>query len=213
MAKVPRHLDSSRLTRLIAPAQTLPAGSLLWRVYFRGGPHPTKWSDFRHVGPLDRRFDHHEGSVTAPALQNRSVMYLALDPVTCLAEAFQQARVIRRTHKEPWLVAFELDVDLSLLDLTGNFPTQAGASMGLCTGPRSTARNWARGFYEAYPHLHGLYYPSSMHANKPALALTDRAEGAGAIPQHPQHHRALKDPALITMLRNAARALGYALGY
>ena len=213
MAKVPRHPDLSRLTSLSPPTKALPSGSLLWRVYFRAGPHPTKWSDFRHVGPLDSRFDHHEGSVTAPARQNRAVMCVALDPVTCLAEVFQQARVIRRTHKDPWLVAFELDVGLSLLDLTGHFLTQASASMGLCTGPRSTGRNWARGFYDVYPHLHSLYYPSSMHANNPALVLTDRAEVAGVLPPHPQHHRSLRDPALITLLRNAAWTLGYALGY
>ena len=83
--------------------------------------------------------------------------------------------------------------------------------MGLMTGARSVSRNWARGFYDAYPALTGLYYSSSMHANRPTIVLTDRAEAAGVIPDHPSLHRALNDPALLTVLRNAARTLGYAL--
>jgi hypothetical protein len=202
----------SHLEVLDPPVMVLSSGSILWRVYFRGGRHPTGWSDFRHVGPVDSRFDHHPGAATAPDLQPRSAMYAALDPVTSLAETFQGTRTIRRTYKDPWLVAFELETELALLDLTGSFLTQAGASMGLCSGPRSVGRNWARGFYEAYPGIHGLCYPSSMHGNAPAVALTDRAEMAGALPRHPRHHRSLNDPALVTVLRNAARQLGYALG-
>ena len=44
-------------------------------------------------------------------------------------------RVIDRTAHDPWLVAFELLQPLNLLDLTGVWPTRAGASMALNTGP------------------------------------------------------------------------------
>jgi hypothetical protein len=50
-----------------------------------------------------------------------------------------------------------------------------------------------------------------MHANEPAVVLNDRAEAAEVLPAVPAFHRALADPALLTVLRNAARALGYLL--
>ena len=149
---------------------------------------------------------------SSPEQQSRSVLYAATDPVTCLAEAFQKERVIRRAARTGWLVGFELAVDVELLDLMGGFATRAGASMGLMTGARSVSRNWARGFYDAYPDLQGLRYPSSMYANAASLALTDRAEARGAIPDQPGFHRALDDAAQLTLLKNAARQLGYALG-
>ena len=35
----------------------LPRGAVVWRVYFRGGPHPTTWDGFRSYGPTGSRFD------------------------------------------------------------------------------------------------------------------------------------------------------------
>lgn len=212
MAKVPRTPSPPQLHALQPELKELPAGERLWRVYFRGGHHPTSWSSFRFVGPTRGRFDHHipdEGGT--PTEQERGILYGALDIGTCLAEVFQKTRRIDRWRGEPWLVAFDLQMPLMLLDLTGVFTTRAGASMGLMSGPRPVGRNWARGFYEAYATVHGLYYPSSMHANAPAVALNERALLARAMPQQPAFHRALGDPAILTVLRNAARGLGYAL--
>ncbi len=209
MPKVPRTPEIARLDALKPVVHTLPAGSLVWRLYFRDGRHPTRWDHFRHAGPTAARFDHHLGR--QPTYQDRAVLYAAADPATCFAEVFQNTRVINRWHKEPWLVAFNTEVRLPLLDLTGSFATRAGASMGLMAGPRSVSRNWARGFYDAYPATVGLRYPSSMHANQPAMVLTDRAEAAGVTPEHPGLHRALGDPALLSLLKNIARTLGYAV--
>ena len=139
------------------------------------------------------------------------MLYAANHPFTCFAEAYQTTRTISRWHKDPWLVAFEITTSLDLLDLSGPFPTKSGASMGLMTGPRSVARRWAQGYYAAYEDVSGLYYPSSMHANVPAMVLTDRAEVLDVLAEHPSFHRALADPALLTILRNAARTLGYRL--
>lgn len=212
MAKVPREPSLDVLRALEPAVQELPVGTRLWRLYFRGGRHPVRWSEFRRVGPLDGRFDHHVADEQGkPSLQDRSVLYVARHPWTCLAEAYQATRVINRDHKQPWLVAFELAKLVPLLDLTGRFPTQSGASMGLVTGPRSVARRWAQGYYEVYDRAQGLLYPSSMHANEPAVALNDRAEAAEVVPAVPAFHRALADPVLLTVLRNAARALGYLL--
>lgn len=212
MAKVPRQPSLDVLRALELAVQELPVGTRLWRLYFRGGRHPVRWSEYRHVGPLSGRFDHHLADDRGkPSLQERCVLYTARHPWTCLAEAYQATRAINRDHKQPWLVAFDLARPVPLLDLTGRFPTQSGASMGLMTGPRSVARRWAQGYYEVYERAQGLLYPSSMHANEPAVALNDRAEAAKVLPAVPAFHRALADPALLTVLRNAARALGYLL--
>jgi RES domain-containing protein len=212
MVKVPREPSLDTLRALEPAFQELPVGTRLWRIYVRGGGHPTRWSEFRHFGPLDGRFDHHLPDEQGdPTLQDRSVLYTARHPWTCLAEAYQATRVINRDHKQPWLVSFEIAKPVQLLDLTGRFPTQGGASMGLMTGARSVSRRWAQGFYETYDEGQGLLYPSSMHANEPAVVLNDRAERAEILPAVPVFHRALADPALLTVLRNAARALGYLL--
>ena len=54
-----------------------------------------------------------------------------------------------------------------------------------------------------------MYYASSMHANAPAVALYERADGA--MPAHPFFHRALADPLLLPALADAASVLGYAI--
>ena len=210
MPKVPRQPILARLRETEPDVLVLPRGTELWRVYFRGGEHPTFWNEFRHVGPLDSRFDHHDGE--EPAYQARSVLYAARSPVTCLGESFQKTRTIHRSARAGWLAGFELATDTALLDLMGGFATRAGAPMGLMSGPRSVSRNWARGFYDAYPSIHGLRYPSSIHANRTAVVLTDRAQAAGALPSQPGFHRALADPVMLDVLKNAADELGYALG-
>lgn len=209
MAKVPRTPSLEHLKTLDPDIWCLDEGTVVSRIYYRGGLHPTRWHDFRHVGPTDARFDHHLGS--EPVEQDRAVLYAANDPITCFAEVFQKTRVINRWHKEPWLVSFRVDKPLQLLDLTGSFPTRAGASMGLMSGPRSVSRNWAQGFCDAYPEIAGLYYPSSMHANSPAMVLTEKAIAVGVTPTHPSFHRSLGDPATLTLLKNVAHSLGYVL--
>lgn len=92
-------------------------------------------------------------------LTDRSVFYLALNPVTCLAEVFQKTRTIHREQRKPALVGFALTSVLRLLDLTGSFATRLRGSMGLMTGPRSIGRNWARGLYAAYSDAQGIAYP------------------------------------------------------
>ena len=139
------------------------------------------------------------------------MLYAADHPATCIAEVFQKTRVVNRWHNDPWLVGLETQHSVRLLDLTGSFPTRAGASMGLMTGPRSVSRAWARAFHDAWPEIEGLYYPSSMHANRPAMVFTERAADGGVMPESPSLHRSLGDPAVLSVLRNAARELGYAL--
>lgn len=210
MPKVPLRPDPERLASLAPQIEVLKAGTELWRIYFRGGRHPTRWNEFRSVGPVDAaRFDHHDPD--SDEGYEKQVMYLASNPVTCLAEVFRKTRTIHRQDRVPWLVGFSLEADVKLLNLTGSFTTRAGASMGLTTGPRSTSRNWARELHASYPEIEGILYPSSMHGNRPAIVLNERAKAHSPIPASPGTHRELKDAALITVIKNAARELGYAL--
>ena len=86
---------------------------------------------------------------------------------------------------------------MKLLDLTGTWPTRAGASEADSSGPHRRAREWSRRIYEAYPTIEGLLYRSSLSADS-AVALFERA--ATAVPAAPQFHRALIDPVLTAPL-------------
>lgn len=185
----------------------LPAGTELWRVYFRGGRHPGAWDGFRRYGPVSTaRFDHH----LPPAReQDRAILYAAVNGLTCVAEVFQRTRTIDRRRNLPWLVGFGLAAEVVLLDLTGAWPTAAGVSMAINSGPRPRARRWSRAIYAAYPEVGGLWYASSMHANRPAVALYERS--IDGLQDRPFFHRSLDDPMMIVPLRNAVRELGYGL--
>lgn len=184
----------------------LPAGRLLWRVYFRGGNHPTTWDAFRYYGPTTSRFDHH----LAPARrQERGVMYVAENGITCLAEVFQDARTINRTRGQPWLVGFRTRSTIACLDMRGNWPTQAGGSQAICTGDRRRARRWSQAIYDTYPNIAGVIYPSKMHGGNISLACYERA--ATALPDIPEFDRALTDDEVSNMLKSAAKALNYRL--
>ncbi len=206
MPKFPEPPTAEELADTAPERRVLPAGATCWRVYFRGGNHPTFWDTFRSYGPTAGRFDHH---LPPSSAQQRSIFYGAAQGQTCLAEVFQDSRIIDRKARKPWLVGFHTRRDLTLLDLTGVWPTRAGASMVISSGPRPRAQRWSRAIYAAYPEIEGLYYPSSMAANRPAFALYERA--IAAIPKSPAFHRPLSDPTLLTLLRNAARDLGYVL--
>jgi hypothetical protein len=206
MAKLPEPPGPGALAaRLGAELRVLPAGTLVWRLYRRGGAHPSGWSDLRRFGPVpSMRFDHHE---PPPRAQDRGILYAALRVSTCMAEVFQETRTIERSRERPWLAGFALDRDVAALDLSGNWPTRAGASMVLSSGRHDRSRRWSRRIYEDYPEVEGLYYPSSMDGNQPALAFYERARSA--LPARPAFHRALADPGLDAAVVRAALAFGY----
>ncbi|HEY4238882.1 MAG TPA: RES family NAD+ phosphorylase [Kofleriaceae bacterium] len=203
MAKLP---EPPQPISIAAETVELPSGSLIWRLYASGGPHPTAWNTLRTYGPTASRFDHH---LPPPSVQTRAIFYGAAEPTTCIAEYFQATRIIDRSHGAPWLVAFATGWPLRLLDLTGAWPTRAGASMAINSGPRPRARRWSQAIYDAYPDIHGLLYGSSMHANKPAYALFERCRPC--FPAAPAFHRSLADPALAPRVDAAAGVLGYGL--
>ena len=206
MAKFPEPPHRAELRRVGPQWRELPAGTLLVRIYGRGGAQPVDWNTFRFYGPLDGRFDHHE---PPPSLQSRGILYAATHAVTCIAERFQAARTIDPFTGEPWLVAFRLRRPVRLLDLTGTWPTRAGASMAINSAQRPRARRWSQAIYAAYPQAEGLWYASSMYGNVPAAALYERAQSA--LPRLPEANRALADPVLQISLENAALELNYSL--
>lgn len=165
MPKLPRVPDRARLEALKPGLMSLPAGQQLSRVYFRTGRHPVRWYDLRYFGPVhSARFDHHEpASDGSGQLQSRGIIYSALVTGTslagldvCLAEVFQQLRTVSRSVDTPAWAVFTLTAEITLLDLRGKWPTKAGASQALNSGPNSSARRWAHAFYEIYPQIQSI---------------------------------------------------------
>ncbi len=137
------------------------------------------------------------------------MLYAARDLITCVAEVFQASRLVDRVAADRCLAGFRLKRSVRLLDLTGDWPTRAGASQALASGPRPRAQAWARTIYLAYPKVEGIWYPSSMHGGNPALVLFERAETA--LPTAPELDVPLSHPGLLPDLVRAAGSLGYLL--
>lgn len=209
VAKLGNPPDVPTLRGLNPPFVTLRAEvDRLARIYFASGAHPSSWNTFRAWGPAaNARFDHHLlDAAGKPHAQDRKVIYCAPTGMTCLAEVFQVTRTVNRTAGDPYLAVFAPTRSLKLLDLTGRFATQMGASLNIHSGPRSRARAWARALYEAYT-CDGLLYLSSMDAGSKALVLTDRAEDA--MPELPLANRPLADPLLTDLIDAFTYRLGY----
>ncbi len=213
MAKFPHSPGVAALAELQPSVRRLPRGTRLARVYFTRSPHAIAWNAFRHVGPLNSRWDHHVLNAQGAAFaQERGIYYAAADARTCLAEVFQDTRRIDRAFQAPWLVVCKTLRVVDLLDLTGDFATRMGASMAIHSGSRVRARGWARDLYQAFPSTQGILYAASMHGGAAAFALNERAlKGGPLFAAHPEFHRALADDVMLDPLKHAARALGYAL--
>ena len=210
MAKLPEPAPVATLRRIPPAVATLPAGTKLWRIYFRGGSYPGTWDQMRDYGPIgSARFDHH---LDPHGARDRGILYAATGDdaiATCVAEVFQDTRLVDTRRNEPWLAAFTLMEDVSLLDLTGKWPTRARASANINSGPRPRCRRWSRAIYDAYPDLGGLYYASSMNGNEPAVVLYERA--SNTLPRSPVLNRPLSDAPLLIPLERIASELGYDL--
>jgi hypothetical protein len=208
MDTLPPPPEASELAgRAPAEAVAVTRVTTLWRVYGTAGSHGGPWSGFRHFGPVSTaRFDHH---LPPPAEQPRAVAYAALAIQTCVAEVFQDTRVIDRRRHAAWLVGFRLAREVRLLDLSGTWPTRAGASQAISSGRRAIAQAWARAIYQAYTDLDGLWYRSAMDGGRPALALNERAEDA--LRRQPDVHLPLTHAGLEPPLARMGRTLGYLL--
>jgi len=206
MAKLPRIRGPAALADIKPEWRAAGIGTALFRIYKRGGAHPTRWDEFRFYGPTGSRFDHH---LEPPHVQSRGILYAARAIETPFAEFFQTRRTIDVHQDEPWLVGFRLARPLKLLNIRGRWPTRAGASSALNSGSRKVARGYARAIYEAYPDAQGIWFGSSMNGNSPCLALFERAVDTFA--PRPAFHHALADPLLLPLLDRCAGAFNYAL--
>lgn len=216
MAKFPEPPPPDTLSRALrrdADIALLRAGTPLGRIFMQGGDYPVAWNTFRHWGPTSARFDHHgTDGAGQPHRQARGILYAAgaASPgalAVCVAEVFQETRIVDRAGRSPAFAVFRLRTDVHLLDLRGLWPTRAGASLAIASGPRSRARRWSQAIYTAFPDISGLIYPSSMAGGGDAVALFERAKEA--LPVEPIFRRDLADPALRPALLTAANAIDY----
>jgi hypothetical protein len=136
-------------------------------------------------------------------------MYVAESLLTCLAEVFQAKRRIDVLTAQPMLATFAVTREVPLLDLTRLWPTRAGASTAIHSGPRPRAQAWARVIYDAFPQIEGVLYCSSMNANQSSMGLFERA--ITAMPSLPTSNDALNNPLLRALLLRFATRLGYRL--
>jgi len=205
VVKLPR--DPGSLT--LDPATfVLPSGTLLWRLYRHGGVHGTPWNGFRTHGPVaSARFDHHPPPPADHGPAGPAVLYAAESGPACVAEAFQGNRTIMRRHHQPHLVAFTVARDVPLLDLCGTWPTAAGASQAISSGPRPASRVWARAIRTAYPASEGLRYRSSMYGGEPVVVFNELARNAS--PPRPDDDLALDDPTITPYLDAVALEINY----
>lgn len=211
MSKFPEPPSVVKLQTLRPVTRTLPVGTRIYRIFRSRSGQTVHWNTFRFFGPTSARFDHHlPGKDRKPQITNRGILYGAMGPEavpTCLAEVFQVSRTINRQDGAPVVCAFTLREPVLLLDLTGPFATQIGASMPVNSGPRPRARRWAQKLYDAYPDAHGILYPSSMYGNNPAVELFERSQPS--LPKHPDLHRQMDDPALESVILKTAGAIRY----
>jgi hypothetical protein len=216
------HPDTSRFPPLRDEhVRTLPAGHAVGRVFFASGPHPSRWNEFRHYGPLSSRFDHH--SPPRRAHPNRAICYAApavrdvdgaaVSPLdTCLAEVFGPTGVVDSRIHTPCFAVFRLARDLRALDLVdSDWVTAAGATAALTSGPRSLSREWSRAVYRHYTDdpPDGLFYGAANRPRGRSIALYERA--VDTLPRRPEALLPLTAPGLAADLDDACTRLGFLL--
>ncbi|MBI2709160.1 MAG: RES domain-containing protein [Actinobacteria bacterium] len=169
------------------------------------------------------RFDPHEPAQATEPEVARGVQYVAsadattpptsLVPwsalATCLAEVFQDTRVIDPADADRWVVMWSPRRRLRLLDLTSDWLVRAGGNQAISSGPRAPAQQWARWIYDTYEELDGVVAAASTRGRGRSIALWDRA--ATAVGDHPLLHRPLSSPGPRPILAHHADKLGYIL--
>ncbi|HET9143391.1 RES family NAD+ phosphorylase [Actinophytocola sp.] len=216
MARLPQPPEPAALRSLLRPGEdvlSLAAGTRLVRIFAAGGRHRQRWNTFRRFGPMPHaRFDPQPlGPDGLPATSpNQGVIYFGLSARTSVAEVFQASSIVDRSTRRPQLVVLRPRRTLRLLDLAGLWPTRAGASQEISTGPKIVTQAWARAIRAAHPDLDGLWYRSSMDSGDPAICLWDPLSGT-ALPAEPDVLLPLDHPGLDLPLARICAQLGYML--
>lgn len=180
----------------------------LFRIYRAAGRHATTWGHFRTFGPARAgRFDHHP--LPRGEHPDQAILYAAFDVKTAVAEAFGDERFVDRSRDQPYIARFRLADPVLCLDLATDWPTRAGGSQKLSSGPRPTSQAWSRAIWEDLADIGALLYPSSMHAGGTGVAFYERA--APAIGRTPDRNLPLSLPAFERDLIRFATSLGYGI--
>jgi RES domain len=212
MARLPQPPSPAALTSLLRSSEDVVAvhgATRLVRIFAAGGRHRQRWNSFRYTGPLPHaRFDPHPLTGCGP--KDHGVLYFGLSVRTSIAEVFQSSSIVDRSTRRPHLVVFRPTRTLCLLDLTGLWPTRAGASQEISSGPKPITQAWARAIRAAHPSLDGLWYRSSMDSGDPAICLWDPPAGA-TLPVTPEVLLPLDYPGLDLPLARICTELNYTL--
>lgn len=204
--KLPLPPDPEELVFPPEHLRVISVAAVLWRIHRTSGDHIVPWNRLRYWGPASTmRFDPQE---PAPRPQDRGVSYAALTVPAALAEVFQRTRVINTRRGSPYLTAWSPARPLTLLDLTGTWPIQAGASHAINTGRRDHCRAWARVVHTARPDLDGLWHQSSMTGGDAVTLFTHSAD---SFPNRPSLSLPLDHPGLRGHLLAGAAAIAYRL--
>lgn len=204
--KVP---DAPPAEFIFQPAHVRLFDGPLWRVFRTQGPHAVAWNQLRHYGPVPgMRFDPHP----PPPGEHRDigVLYAATLPATALGEVYQATRVIDRSAGGATVASWIPSRELSLLDLTSNWPVLNGAAAAMMMDDKSTTQVWARAICERHGDiLDGLYHQSSIN-NEPLVTLFSRTQSVPAFPRRLSFSALLSDTTADEIVAQATRHLGYA---
>lgn len=206
MVKLPLPPPAEQLCYQPEHLHQLSTEAVLWRVHRTSGQHIVPWNQLRYWEPSPTmRFDPHQPPART---QFRGVGYASLTVPTALAEVFQQRRVINTRRSAPYLTAWSPAREMTLLDLTGTWPVQAGASHVINTGRRDYCRAWARAIHIAWPDVDGLWHHSSMSGGD---AVTLSTHACDSFPPRPTLSLPLDHPGLRQHPLAAAAQLNYRL--
>ncbi|MFL6163291.1 MAG: RES family NAD+ phosphorylase [Jatrophihabitantaceae bacterium] len=204
MVKLPLPPEPGELQFPPEHDRVLDTAEVLWRMHRTSGEHVVPWNRLRYWGPAaTMRFDPHE---PRPREQDRGASYAALSVPTALAEVFQRTRVINIRRGTPYLTAWSPARPLTLLDLTGSWPIQAGASHAINAGRRDHCRAWARAIHSARPDLDGLWHHPSTTGGDAVTLFTHAAD---SFPDRPVLSLPLNHPGLRGHLLAAAAQINY----
>lgn len=181
-------------------------GEALWRIYRTASKYRPAWDDLRTFGPVKgQRFDPHP---LPPAnYPNSGVLYAATSATTAFAEVYQDTRRIDRDEEAPALVGWEPTRELTLLDLTGNWPVQNKAASAMQMGPKRGTQNWARAIANRLD-VDGLWHLSSING-QPIVSLFERSKRVPSFPTRPDYRVLLADDAANSPINQAREDLEY----
>jgi len=201
-SKTPR-TPPDRLTR--DADDVIDHAGILWRIHRTAGEHVLPWNGFRTFGPLpSMRWEPHPGE--RPTQCAEGVLYAAGDVTTCLAEVYQDTRVIDTYAAGATLTGWQPLRPLRLLDLSGTWPLRNSASAALSAAPRAVSRRWARAIRTAWPDIDGLSAPSTMTGRRNVVLWSPAAD---SLPDLPEFSRPLSTSVVWSIVHAAATEIGY----